>query len=126
MSKQLEVIVVDDQSDLGESTARLVRLFGHHVSVFNSGRSVLAALDRVKPDLILSDIGMPDMDGCELAVRIKQRPDCANVVLAAVTGFADEEHQKAAAAAGFQYRFLKPLSPAVLQQFVDEIAGTYA
>lgn len=124
--KQLEVIVVDDQADLGESTGRLLRLFGHRVSVFNSGQSVLNALDHVTPDLVLSDLGMPQMDGCELATRIKQRPECENVVLAAVTGFTDEEHQQAALAAGFQYRFLKPMQPDALEKFVEEIARTSA
>ena len=61
--KHLEVIVVDDQRDVAETTGQLLRLYGHHVRVFNSGRSVLEALDHVTPDLILSDIRMPEMDG---------------------------------------------------------------
>ena len=120
--KQLEVIVVDDQTDLAESTGRLVRLYGHHVSIFNSGQSVLDALDRMTPDLILSDVGMPRMDGCELATRVKQHAGCENVILAAISGFDDEEHRQAVVKAGFDYRFVKPMPPEQLERFVSEIA----
>ena len=120
--KPLEVIVVDDQADLAESTGRLLRLYGHHVSVFNTGKSVLDALDHVTPDLILSDIAMPFMDGCELAIRVKQHAGCQNVILAALSGFEDEGHRRAAEAAGFEYRFLKPMRPEQLQRFLAEIS----
>ena len=123
--KQLEVIVVDDQADLAESTGRLLRLYGHHVSIFNSGKSVLDALDHMTPDLILSDIAMPAMDGCELAIRVKQRAGCENVILAALSGFEDEGHRRAAEAAGFEYRFLKPMRPEQLQRFLAEISTKY-
>ncbi len=65
---------------------------------------------------------MPQMDGCELAVRIKQRPDCGNVILVAVTAFGDEDHRRAVIDAGFDYRIVKPMPPDELQHFVDEIA----
>lgn len=121
--KQLEVIVVDDQADLAESTGRLLRHYGHRVSVFNSGKSVLDALSRITPDLIFSDIGMPHMDGYELASRVKQQAGCEKVILAALTGFEDDEHLRAAVAAGFDYRFVKPMRPEELHSFVDEIAN---
>jgi CheY-like chemotaxis protein len=120
--KQLEVIVVDDQPDLAETTGRFLRLYGHHVSVFNSGPAVLEALDHITPHLILSDINMPEMNGCELAIRIKQHPGCEHVILAAISGFEDEAHRQATIDAGFDYRFVKPLSPLVLQDFVQKIA----
>src|SRR5260370_42209890 len=93
MAKPLQIFVVDDLADLAESTGRLLRLHGHQVQVFNSGESVLKALDGVTPDLIIADIGMPEMDGCELAVRIKQRPGCEKTILAALTGLGDEEYR---------------------------------
>ena len=126
MAKPLEVFVVDDQADLAESTGKLLSLFGHRVSVFNSGESVLVALDQTTPDLIITDIGMPQMDGCELANRIKQRPACQKVILAALTGLGDEEHRQAAIEAGFDYRFVKPMQSDELQQFSDEIAKSIA
>ncbi len=122
MGKRLHVIVVDDQVDVAETTGRLLSLSGHEVSVFHSAQSVLDALNGSKPDLILSDIGMPQMDGCELAARIKQRPDCGKIILVAVTAFGDEDHRRAVIDAGFDYRIVKPMPPDELQHFVDEIA----
>jgi CheY-like chemotaxis protein len=122
MAKPLQVFVVDDHVDLAESTGRLVRLHGHQVDVFSSAQSVLEALDAVTPDLIITDIGMPQMDGCELAVRVKQRPDCEKTILAALTGLGDEENRQAAIEAGFDYRFVKPMQSDELQNFIEEIA----
>ncbi len=122
MRKNLQVIVVDDQEDLAESTGRLLRLHGHEVAVFHSAQSVLDALDQMKPDLIISDIGMPCMDGCELAIRVKHRPGCEKVILAALTGFGDEDSRQAAIQAGFDYRFVKPMRSEDLQCFMEEVA----
>jgi DNA-binding response OmpR family regulator len=122
MANPLRVFVVDDHEDLAESTGRLVRLHGHQVDVFNSAESVLNALDAVTPDLIIADIGMPHMDGCELAVRVKQRPGCEKTILAALTGLGEEEDRQAAIEAGFDYRFVKPMQFDELQHFIEQIA----
>jgi CheY-like chemotaxis protein len=124
MAKPLEVIVVDDQADLAESTGKLLRLHGHIVTVFHSAQDVLDALESLRPDLILADIRMPHMDGCQLAAYVKQRPGCKKVILAALTGLEDDESRKAAIAAGFDYRFVKPMHPDDLQHFLDEIGKT--
>lgn len=122
MATPLRVFVVDDNADLAESTGRLVRLHGHQVDVFNSAESVLEALDAVTPDLIIADIGMPRMDGCQLAVRVKQRSGCEKTILAALTGLGDEEYRQAAIEAGFDYRFVKPMQSDELRDFIEEIA----
>jgi CheY-like chemotaxis protein len=123
MAKLLEIIVVDDHLDLAESTGRLLRLQGHRVSVFDSAPAVLEVLERLRPDLIISDIVMPGMNGCELAERVRQQPGCEKVILAALTGFEDDESRRAAIDAGFDYRFVKPMHPDDLQQFLEEITG---
>src|SRR5690242_15011404 len=115
MRKPLCIFVVDDDTDFGKSTGILLKALGHGPHVFNSGRKAVEALDRMTPDLILSDIGMPGMDGCELARQVKQRPSCEKVVLAAITGFGEEEHRRQAIEAGFDYRFVKPLAPVDLR-----------
>jgi DNA-binding response OmpR family regulator len=126
MAKPLQVFVVDDHADLAESMGRLLRLHGHQVDVFSSAESVLNALDKVTPHLIIADIGMPRMDGCELAVRVKQRPECKKTILAALTGLGDEEFRQAAIEAGFDYRFVKPMQSDELQNFIEEIATKFA
>lgn len=125
MADPLHVFVVDDHEDLAQSTGRLLRLHGHQVQVFSSAESVLEALDAVTPDLIIADIGMPRMDGCELAVRVKQRPGCEKTILAALTGLGDEEYRQAAIEAGFDYRFVKPMQSDELKHFIEEIATKY-
>jgi len=120
--KRLDVIVVDDQSDFAETTGQFLRLAGHRVSVFQSGRSVLDALDHGIPDLILSDLNMPEMDGCELAMRIKRHAGCEHIILAAISGFEDEAQRQASRDAGFDYQFVKPVRLGDLQNFVQAVA----
>jgi two-component system OmpR family response regulator len=123
MSAQLQVIVVDDQADFADSTGMLVRTLGHEAVVYHSAEALLAALDSLTADVILSDIAMPRIDGCELARRVRQRPGFEKTVLAAVTGLGEEEHLQAAIKAGFDYRFVKPFHAGELRDFLDQIAG---
>ena len=122
MRKRLCIFVVDDDTDLSKSTGTLLKTLGHDSHVFNSAEEAVTALDITTPDLILSDIGMPGMDGCELARHVKQRPSCGRVVLAAITGFGEEEHRRQAIEAGFDYRFVKPLAPVDLREFLNQLA----
>jgi CheY-like chemotaxis protein len=98
-----------------------LKTLGHDPHVFHSAEKAVDALDRTTPDLILSDIGMPGMDGCELARQVKQRPNCEEVVLAAITGFGEEDHRRQAIEAGFDYRFVKPLAPVDLREFLNQL-----
>ena len=125
MGNSLRVIVVDDQVDLAETTGKLLRLYGHQVSVFDSApcRSECTATSESRSHFFRHR-HVPGMDGCELAARIKTRPDCQRIILAALTGLGDEEYRQAAISAGFDYRFVKPMQPDELQHFVEEIART--
>ena len=116
--KQLEVIVVDDQVDLAESTGLLVRLFGHHVLVCNSAQSVLEALDHVMPDLILSDIGMPEMDGMKALKIIKQENPSIRVIM--VTAVETQEKIEESMRLGADNYITKPLSLEYLENDVQE------
>ena len=121
MKSPLSVFVIDDDPDYCRVTGRLVKALGHDAEVFSAGEALLAALALRIPDVILSDIGMPQMDGCELARQVRQRPDCQDVVLAAVTGHAEEEDRRRAVAAGFDYRFVKPFGLNELREFLDHL-----
>jgi len=122
--RSLRVIVVDDQVDFANTTGALIRQLGHDVLVFHSANAVLDAVDsqKLELDVILSDIGMPGIDGCELARQLRQRPGFEKVVLAAVTGFGEDEHRQAAIAAGFDYRFVKPFSAGELEEFLEHVS----
>jgi|GEM_PF-1795367 len=123
--RSLRVIVVDDQVDFADTTGELIRQLGHEARVFHSADAMLTAVDsqKLEADVILADIGMPGMDGCELARQLRQRPGFKKVVLAAVTGFGEDEHMQAAIAAGFDYRFVKPFFAGELDEFLEHVAG---
>jgi CheY-like chemotaxis protein len=92
--RSLRVIVVDDQVDFADTTGELIRQLGHEARVFHSADAMLTAVDsqKLEADVILADIGMPGMDGCELARQLRQRPGFKKVVLAAVTGFGEDSN----------------------------------
>jgi CheY-like chemotaxis protein len=121
MNKPLCIFVVDDDDDLAKSTGALLKAFGHNPRVFNSAEAVIEALGDVTPDVILSDIGMPRMDGLALAGHVRHQPHWNKIVLVAVTAFGEEEHRREAIAAGFDYRFVKPLAAADLRDFLNQL-----
>lgn len=121
MNKSLCIFVVDDDDDLARSTGLLLKTFGHDPHVFTSAEEVIGALDGVTPDVVLSDIGMPRMDGLALAGHIRQQPQCDKTVLVAVTAFGEEDDRRDAIAAGFDYRFVKPLAAADLREFLNHL-----
>ncbi|HEY2252256.1 MAG TPA: response regulator [Planctomycetaceae bacterium] len=127
MPRPLKVIVVDDQVDFADTTGMLLRQLGYDAQVFYSATELLRSLDGKKPqaDLVLCDIGMPGMDGCELARQLRQRPGFKKTVLAAVTGFGEEQHMQEAIAAGFDYRFVKPFHPGEIEDFLKHVSHVH-
>ncbi len=124
---QLLVIVVDDQPDCADTTGALIRQYGHQALVFHSAPEVLESIksQNLEADVVLADIGMPGMDGCELARRLRQLPGYEKAVLAAVTGLGEEAHMQAAIAAGFDYRFVKPFFPGEFKEFLEHVAHAH-
>jgi hypothetical protein len=110
------VLVVDDNKDAAASLAELLRLLGLEVVAANDGVSALEALDEQRPDLALLDIGMPGMDGFELARRIHAMPGCDDLPLVALTGYGQDSDRKATAAAGFAAHLVKPVAADALQR----------
>jgi len=111
----LRVLVVDDNLDSAESLGVLLRLVGAESYVVHDGASALRALGMFRPDLVLLDIGMPDMDGYEVARRIRQLPEYRDLVLIALTGWGQEQDRRRSAAAGFDHHLLKPTDMVALQ-----------
>jgi PAS domain S-box-containing protein len=115
------VLVVDDNQDAAESLAMLLQSLGAAAHVVNSGAAALAALDAFRPDVVLLDIGMPGMDGYEVAQRIRQQPQFNAVKLIAVTGWGLEADRRSSRASGFDHHLTKPIDIAALQ---DLLVGT--
>jgi signal transduction histidine kinase len=102
------VMVVDDNHDAAEMLGALLEALGATVQVAYSGRSALAMLDRFEPDAVLLDIGMPGMDGYEVARRLRAQPTRADTLLIALTGWGQEQDQENSRAAGFNHHLVKP------------------
>jgi signal transduction histidine kinase/CheY-like chemotaxis protein len=109
------VMIVDDNADSAESLAMLLDLYGYQTSVAADGPSALALFSQAPPQVAILDIGMPGMDGYELAQRLRQQQGSAPLMLIALTGFGDEVVAQKARAAGFDHRLVKPLDLKVLQ-----------
>ena len=104
----LRVLVVDDNVDAAEMLATLLEMNGYEVRVEFDGASALATALREPPTVALLDIGLPDMDGHELARRLRAQPATAGAVLVALTGYGQAEDQQRAHDAGFDHHMVKP------------------
>lgn len=108
MSGPLRVLVVDDNVDMAESLAMLLKAAGHEVrTAYDGDKTVQAVLD-YRPHAVLLDIGLPGLDGHEVARRIRQQADLQSVILVALTGYGQEADRQASLAAGFNHHLVKP------------------
>jgi PAS domain S-box-containing protein len=117
----LHVLVVDDNQDAANSLAMLLRLQGHEVRVAYTGVTALEMAKGQAPDVVFLDIGMPGMDGYEVARRLRQQPGLENVVLAALTGWGQQEDRRRSARAGFRHHFVKPPEPKVVEEVLAQL-----
>jgi CheY-like chemotaxis protein len=104
----LRVLVVDDNADAAQMLAALLEVQGHAVSVEYDARGALARARSERPDVLLLDIGLPDMDGYELARRLRAQPENANAILVALTGYGQNQDRDEARQAGFDHYLVKP------------------
>jgi CheY-like chemotaxis protein len=102
------ILVVDDNRDAASSMSILLKVLGADVRVAFSGPDALAAVSEYQPSVVLLDIGMPGMDGYEVARRIREQPNLQGVTLIALTGWGQEEDRRRTQAAGFDYHLVKP------------------
>lgn len=110
------ILVVDDNRDTAVTMAMLLKLAGHQASIAHNGTEALVMLDDVQPDVALLDIGLPEMDGYELARRI--RTVRGDLLLIAVSGYGQAEDRARSREAGFDEHFIKPVDPEVLLAFI--------
>jgi signal transduction histidine kinase/CheY-like chemotaxis protein len=113
------ILIVDDSRDGGESLSVLLRVLGADVSLVHSGRAALLAVESFRPDAVLLDIGMPGMDGYEVARRIRANSLNRGILLIALTGWGQEEDRQRSAAAGFNHHLVKPADIDQLRQLLS-------
>ena len=112
------VLIADDNQDAAASLAMLLRLEGHEVTVVHDGREALSVIGTGQPEVVLLDIGMPEIDGYEVARRVRQQPQGRAITLIAVTGWGQMADKERALAAGFNHHFTKPIEPEKLNQLL--------
>lgn len=110
------ILIVDDNVDAADSLAMLLELDGHSVSTVYSAVEALDAAARLKPDILFLDIGLPVMDGYEVARRLRSQPETSALRLVAVTGYGQTEDQDRALGAGFDHHLTKPVTPESLER----------
>jgi len=108
------ILLADDNRDAAESLAIILRLEGHDVELAHDGQSALDRFAQRRPDVALLDIGMPNTNGYEVARRIRATPDGRDVLLIAITGWAQDADKAESRAAGFDHHLTKPIEPDAL------------
>jgi CheY-like chemotaxis protein len=114
-SSTRRILVADDNAAAADTLAELLSLFGNEVQVVHDGQAALKTFSAWRPDVILLDIGMPGMDGYEVARRVREQTASGKVMLIALTGWGQEKDRKLAREAGFDHHRLKPVDLQALQ-----------
>ena len=104
------VLLVDDDPDSSEPLSLLLQAKGHETRVVTDGAAAISVADEFKPNCVLLDLGLPQMDGYEVARQLRKRPYGGGVVIVALTGWAGREIRTKAAEAGFDYHIVKPVN----------------
>jgi CheY-like chemotaxis protein len=113
------ILLADDNRDAAESLAIILRLEGHDVELAHDGLSALQAYVKLRPDVALLDIGMPKTNGYDVARQIRAAPDGQEVLLIAITGWAQDSDKARSRAAGFDHHLTKPIEPETLIGLLD-------
>jgi CheY-like chemotaxis protein len=114
-ASRLLVLIVEDNPDAAETLRDLVALFGHDAEVSFTGDEGIAMARRLRPDVVLCDIGLPGVDGYGVARTLRSSPETASIRLVAVTGYGRESDRRLSTEAGFEVHLVKPVDPAELK-----------
>ncbi len=112
------VLVVDDNIDGADMVATMLQMSGHQTRTAYSGQSALEMAGEYQPDFVVLDIGLPEMDGFEVARRLRQLPQLKDVRLIAATGYGRDSDRQRSKEAGFDYHLVKPIEPEALQKLL--------
>lgn len=113
----MRILVADDNPDITETFAELLKVYGHHTWIAHDGQEAVSCAESQTPDVALVDIGMPRLNGYEVATRLRQ--SCPNTLLIAVSGWGSPSDKRKAAAAGFHHHFVKPADLNLLMKIVE-------
>jgi CheY-like chemotaxis protein len=115
------ILIVDDNEDGADSLAMLLQLGGHETHIAHDGLEAVGAAERLRPDAVLLDIGLPKLNGYEVCRRIREQPWGKDLVLMAVTGWGQEEDRHRSRAAGFNTHIVKPVDPEAVMKLLASL-----
>jgi PAS domain S-box-containing protein len=118
----LRILVVEDNEDAAESLRLLLQKQGHEVRLACNGREALEAARAQCPEVMIVDIGLPEMDGYEVARRVRSDPGLRELALIALTGYGNAQDRQASSEAGFACHLVKPADPEVLEELLQRLA----
>jgi PAS domain S-box-containing protein len=119
--RRRRLMVIDDNKDAAESMSMLFELWGHEVICAYDGRAALETAAKYRPDAVFLDIGLPGMDGYEIAERLRELPESSRTVLVAITGYGQDEDRRRSREAGIDHHLVKPVSPETLHKLLDSL-----
>jgi len=114
------ILIVDDNADAAEMLARSLEGSGHRVKSAFTPRQAFETLEELAPEVVLLDIGLPEMDGYEVARRLRGLPRGRDVLLIAITGYGQEEDRRKSREAGFDFHLTKPVELDGLNELIVE------
>jgi PAS domain S-box-containing protein len=120
-SSRRRILVMDDNLDSAESIALLMQYSGHEVRIADNVTETFRTAREFRPHIVLLDIGLPEMDGSQVARVMRQDPEIRNAVLIALTGYGRDEDRQRSKEAGFDHHFTKPVDPDALGALIDSL-----
>jgi CheY-like chemotaxis protein len=115
------ILIADDNPDVAEAFEMMLQAIGHDVETAHDGIEVIEKAERYQPDIIVLDIGMPKLNGYDVARHLRKQPWGRDIVLVAVTGWGDEKDKGRSHAAGFDVHLVKPVDPGALGSLLSSI-----
>ena len=113
------ILLVEDNVDAADALAELLRLWGHEVEVVHDGPTAVQSAGSVRPGVVLLDIGLPGMDGYQVAGALRRLPELQGTLIVALTGYGQESDRQRSARAGFDYHLVKPVDLEELRRLVS-------
>lgn len=120
--RAFRILVVDDNHDSALSLAMMLSIMGHETRTAHDGESALATAEAFLPDVVLLDIGLPKLNGYEVAQKIRQQPWGTSMFLIAVTGWGQEEDRQRSSEVGLNVHMVKPVEASALEKLLAELA----
>ncbi|MHB1561221.1 MAG: PAS domain-containing hybrid sensor histidine kinase/response regulator, partial [Isosphaeraceae bacterium] len=117
------ILIVDDNADTALGLARLLRFLGHEVRVAHDGPAAIDAVHQERPDFLLLDIGLPGMDGYQVASQLRSEPGMDSLIIIAITGYGQDEDRRRSRAAGFDHHLVKPVDYQTLVTLLSSSAA---